>query len=161
MRNALLPALLCAMLLTGCTTFRMKAPDSMVVLNESEFSNYQWRSTTPDGVVLAVKVIEQSRKEGKNPSGTLDFWVEAIRLRLRTQAGYALIEEADVTAKTGEKGKQLRFGRDDNGTPHVYWVTLFRTDKFVHVIEAGGKRDLFEKQQKAIEAAIADYEVVQ
>jgi hypothetical protein len=40
-------------------------------------------------------------------------------------------------------------------------VTLFRTKKFVHVVEAGGKRDLFEKQQKAIEAAIADYEVVQ
>jgi hypothetical protein len=160
MRNALLLALLCASALTGCTTFKMTAPDSMVVLNEPEYSNYQWRSTTPDGVILAVKVIEQSKEEGKNPSGTLDFWTEAIRLRLRTQSGYALTGETDVTAKTGEKGKQLRFGRDDNGTPHVYWVTLFRTKRFVHVVEAGGKRDLFEKQQKAIEAAIADYEVV-
>ena len=64
MRNALLLALLCASALTGCTTFKMTAPDSMVVLNEPEYSNYQWRSTTPDGVILAVKVIEQGVKEG-------------------------------------------------------------------------------------------------
>jgi hypothetical protein len=148
-----------AMALSGCATFAIETPPRMVVLNEGDYSNYQWRATTPDGVVLAVRVIEQDDSYGSSPRGSMDFWADAIRLRLRTQSGYALIEEKVVTAKSGEEGRQLRFGRDEGTTPYVYWITLFRTDDYVHVVECGGKKELFDTNQQAIERAIASYEV--
>ena len=104
-------------------------------------------------------MIEQDTGDDDLPPASLTFWSDAVKLRLRTQAGYALIEEKDVTSADGTQGHQLRFGKDQGSEPYIYWVTLFRTEKYLHVVEAGGKKALFESNQAAIETALAGYEV--
>ena len=143
----------------GCAKFAIDTPSAMVELNESSYSNYDYRATTPDGVVVGVRVERMKEGSGNTPVGELEFWAESTQLRLRTLGGYALLDESEVTSANGVDGIQLRFGRDQDDSPYTYWVTLFVTTKFIHAIEAGGRRDLFEAAQSDIETAIQSYQV--
>jgi len=137
----------------GCgSSFAMSAPEGFVELDE-EYSNYDARFTSADGVVISVRSIEH------DPKGDLDFWVEAIQSRIRMNGGYALLETEDVRAASGQSGKQLRFGRDQNGTPFKYWVTIFVTDAHIHIVEAGGRTEQFDAAQGRVENAIASLSI--
>jgi hypothetical protein len=127
-------------------------PDDFVDLDE-ERDDYEMRATTAHGVVLATREVEN------DPEGNLDFWVDAIRNRLRRAGGYALLEEKEVTAGSGQRGKQLRFGRDERGQTFHYWITVFVTDSHVLVIEAGGRKELFEEAAERVERAIAGVQI--
>lgn len=111
------------------------------------------RATTADGVVIGVREIQNPRH------GSGDFWVDAIRNRLRRDAGYALTSEADLRAASGHAGHQLRFGHDESSRPYVYWVTVFVTPDRVFVVEAGGRREHFEAAQARVESAISTFRV--
>lgn len=147
--------ILLACVLSGCATFSMDTPGAFIELEE-EYSSYGYRSASADGVVVAVRDLENERR------GTLEFWSEAIRNRMREGQGYALLEESDVQARGGLRGKQMRFGRDANGTSYIYWVTVFaRTEgrkPRLWIIEAGGETELFEPRQQDVEAIIASFE---
>ena len=78
-----------------------------------------------------------------------------MRNTLRMHGGYALLEEVEVKAASNEAGKQLRFGRDEDGQTFLYWITLFVTPHRVYVIEAGGRKDRFEAAAAGVEAALA------
>ena len=152
--RVVLAALLASVSLTACggTASHLVAPTNFLELDEPGES-YAQRATSAEGVVLAVREVENA------PYGPLAFWVEAIKRRMRNVRGYALVEERDVRAASGEAGKQLRFGHDESGGPYHFWLTVFVTDDYVFVVEAGGKKDLFEAAQPEIERAIAGYRV--
>lgn len=142
---------------TGCVRYAIETPNSMVELDEESWSDYDLRATTAEGVVLAVRVLKARGRAGQLPQGDLSFWSEATQLRMRTREGYALLDQVDVQSSDGTEGIQLQFGRDQHDQPYVYWVTLFVTPRILHVIEAGGREDLFEANQDEIVEAIASY----
>ena len=149
-------ALTLALTLAGCGSgFTVHAPDDFVSLDDSSTHarGYALRATSADGVVMGVRTLENDRH------GSSDFWVEAIRNRLRRDQGYALTSEADVSAASGEHGHQMRFGHDDAGRPYVYWVTVFVTHDHIFVVEAGGRRDRFEPATSQVEASLATFRI--
>lgn len=155
LRSALLvPLLAAAPLLAACggTASHLTAPPNFIELDEPGES-YSQRATSAEGVVMAVREIDNDQH------GPLAFWVEAIKRRMRTVRGYALVEEKDVRAASGEAGKQLRFGHDEAGGPYFFWLTIFVTHDNVFVLEAGGKKDVFEAAQPQVERAIAAYSI--
>jgi len=133
-------------------------PSSMVELNESRHSHYRFRATTPDGVVLAVRTIRQGQNK-EVPAGSLDFWTEAVRLRLQTLGGYALLDEVEARSADGTVGTRLVFGHDQGDRPHRYWVTIYVTDRWVHVVEAGGVEEQFSAVDAEITQAMQRYRV--
>lgn len=145
------------LLFAGCggRHFEVASPDHFVELEESRQRElgYELRATSADGVVLGVRQIDNDRH------GSGEFWVEAIRNELRRGGGYALLEESEVRASTGEAGHQMRFGRDEEGHAYRYWVTVFVTHDRIFVIEAGGREDRFASAQTELEAAIASFAV--
>ncbi len=138
------------LLLSGCggATSDLTVPDDFVVLDE-EWEDYQMRATNAHGAVLGVREVDN------DVEGSLSFWVDAVKNRLRNRGGYALLEESDVSAASGHDGHQLRFGHDQNGSSYQYWVTLFVTPDTVYVVEAGGRTEVFEEAQPRVEQAIA------
>jgi hypothetical protein len=138
--------------LAGCGHhFTIDAPDDFVELEpeREQRRGYAMRATSADGVVIAVREIDDARE------GSREFWVEAIRNRLRRAGGYALLEEEDVRAASGDSGHQMRFGRDESGRPYVYWITVFVRGDRVTVVEAGGRREVFEAEADDVRRAIA------
>jgi hypothetical protein len=142
--------LLCAPLLLslgGC--LRIDTPKGFVELDDPQ--SYHYRATSATGVVLAVRSEDSRKDEG----GDLDFWSEAINRKVRRLGGYALLETRDVQTARGLPGKQLRFGQDQSGRPHLYWVSLFIDGDDLYVIEAGGPKDSFTELEAGLEKAIA------
>lgn len=145
---------LSALLLVLCTacgaSFQTQTPPGFVELDEED-SAYEYRAIDADGLVLAVREIDHE------PRGELDFWVRAIENQMRQRGGYALLDTRDVSCRTGEKGKQLRFGHDEGAKPYLYWVTVFVTKPTIYVLEAGGPKDLMTKREADLEAAVTGF----
>lgn len=148
---------LMSLLASGCASrhFAIESPDDFVELEEGRQreQGYALRSLSAYGVVLGVREIANDRH------GSRDFWVDAIRNRLRRTGAYALLEEADVRATTGEEGHQMRFGHDQDGHPYRYWVTVFVTTDRIYVVEAGGREERFVEAQALVEEAVTSFAV--
>lgn len=130
--------------IAGCGRgFDIKTPPGFVELRNQEPA-YGYRATTPEGVVISVRKLEAKDR------GDLAFWERAISLHLRDTLGYALVSTTDVSTFAGKKGRQMRYGHDENGRPFVYWVTVFPGDDVIYVLEAGGP----EEQMKSAEPQI-------
>ena len=136
----------------GCSVpFHATAPAGFVVLQDQERHGYDFRATDPDGLVLAVRSIDN------DPRGDQQFWSQAIANRLRDMGGYHLLERRDVKAKSGHAGVQFRFGHDEGRTPHLYTLTLFVTPERLFVLEAGGEKKLFESNAGKVDAFVNDF----
>jgi hypothetical protein len=123
--------------------FDVKTAPGMVALeNQHELD---WRATTPEGVVVGVRVVEDEKR------GDLAFWTQAVTLQLRDVSGYALLESADVVSADGTKGRVLKFGHDEDDKPYVYWVTIYLAQDRLFLVEAGGPKDLFERARPNVE----------
>jgi hypothetical protein len=132
-------------------TFQATTPAGFVEL-EDEYDDFDYRATSADGVVVAVREIEH------DPQGEAAFWIKAIKNRMRERAGYALLETKDVTSADGVKGTQLRFGHDqDGGKPHLYYVTLFVTPDTLFLLEAGGSKKLMTDNAADVDRAVAAF----
>lgn len=155
-----LPVLLVlASLLGACgARYAIDTPDGMVTLEEPSWSRYDERATTPHGVVLAVRTIRQGERR-EVPYGDLAFWAEATRLRMRTTAGYALLDESEVSSADGTPGVHMSFGRDQQGQPYRYDVVLFVTPRVIHVVEIGGEAERYDEIEDELTRALASYEV--
>jgi hypothetical protein len=144
--------------LAGCQSFVLKAPEDFVALDEGR-GEFALRTTNAEGVVLAVREVENDRH------GTLAFWRKAIENRVRAVNGYALLNEDEVHASTGEAGRRLSFGRDEANQAFAYELTVFVTpetflsDGHVFVVEAGGKKVDFDATADKIRAAVAGIEL--
>jgi hypothetical protein len=135
----------------GCAARLLDTPPHFLELEEADLSEYDYRATTADGVVLAARRLEHDSERG----GDLSFWVDVTSRRMREQEGYALLEQRDVKTRRGLAGKQLRFGRDDKGKTYRYWLTVFVTDDALYLVEAGGPEARFATREAVLETAIA------
>lgn len=151
-----LVALFVALGAFACTpTFA--TPRGFVDLDES--GTYDQRATTADGLVLAGREIEN------DPEGDLAFWSHAIENQMRMRGGYALLEKRAVKTEKGYSGTELRFGHDEGNRPHLYTIAIFVTmgnwlsDGTIYVVEAGGPKELVEKNAASIDWAIRNTRV--
>lgn len=143
--------LLVALMAAGCgSSFFLPAPPGFVELEDQEPA-YDYRATSADGVVIGVREIDHE------PKGDMSFWQQAVQNRLRTMAGYALLDTREVVTQSGLKGKQLRFGYDSDGRPMRYDVTLFVTDDHIYVVEFGGPQDEMNKQSRYLDWVLDNF----
>jgi hypothetical protein len=132
-------------------------PKGFVDLDQG--GTYDQRATTADGLVLAGREIEN------DPEGDLAFWSRAVENQMRMRGGYALIDKHAVKNAKGKDGEVLRFGHDEGNKPHVYFVALYVTkgnwlrDGTIYVLEAGGPKELIEKNTASIAWAIRNVRV--
>ncbi len=149
------------LLAAGCAGpgFALEPPADFLLLEPRRGSGWALRATSADGVVLGVRELPNERQ------GTLAFWRDAVRERLRVGKGYALVGEEPVRAASGEEGVRLCFGRDEGGRAYTYWVTLFTapggalSPPRLLLVEAGGEREAFSELEPALAQAVAGLEV--
>jgi hypothetical protein len=144
-------SLLSLLALSACGSASFQTPAHFAKL--AKHDAYQQRATNPEGVVIAARRFDVAEP------ASLAFWSEAIVQRLRGGEGYALLGTRDVRAKSGQAGKLMRFGRDQNGHTFDYWVALFPKANELYLVEAGGRRDRFEKATGEVERAIASVSI--
>ena len=137
---------------SGCgPSFQAATPPGFVVLDE-EYPAYDYRATTADGLVLAVREVEHE------PQGDVSFWVRAIENEMRMRGGYAHLETKTVKNRQGLEGRQLWFGHDEGSKPHLYIVTLFVTPKWIYLLEAGGTKEQVDKQRTQLTWAVDNFQ---
>ncbi len=139
-------------MVAGCGghDFFVAAPPGFVELEDQE-PTFDYRATSADGVVIAVRQIEHK------PKGDQAFWVQAIKNRMREKAGYALLRTSEVTTKSGMKGTKLEFGHDENGQSMLYTVTLFVTEKNLFLLEFGGTKEEVTRQSRYLDWVIENF----
>jgi len=145
--------LLFVLLLVGCKPVDIKTAPGFLQLKEE--GSYAYRATTPERVVVAVRVEDM---EGDG-SDDLSFWTRALTLQMRDGNGYALLETHDVQSLDGVKGKQLRFGHDEDGKPFSYLLTFFPTGKKLVLVEAGGMKPQFDAAASSVQWMIQSVRV--
>lgn len=134
MTTALRPLLLAALLLASACgrPFVPPTPGSFTELKDQV--GFDYRAVSADGVVLGVQA------HPNDPKVDLAFAERAFEQQMQA-GGYALLEKRDVKSGNGLTGKQFRLGHDEANNPHLYYVTLFVTDEYVYVLEAGGTKE--------------------
>jgi hypothetical protein len=135
----------------ACTNFTAATPPGFVELDDQEL--YDYRATSADGIVIGVRELDN------DPEGGLDFWARAVENQLRNRGGYALIETRAVKSKDGVTGKQFRFGHDESGTPHLYYLTVFVTPDTIQLVEIGGTKALMLAHASETDLAVANFAV--
>jgi hypothetical protein len=130
---------------TACgRPFKVETAPGFVELQNQD-PPYAYRSMAPEGVVVAVRVVDNDNK------GDLDFWTRTVTLRMRQLNGYALLGSGDVQALDGTKGKELQFGHDENGKPYLYRTRLFVAQSRLFVVEAGGLQDNMTRYKASVD----------
>ena len=114
--------------------------------------DYDDRVTSPRGVVVGARI------ERNQPRANLEFWAEAIDLRLRAQ-GYTAEAPKAVKARNGIPGRSLRYTYWDGTRQNRYWVDVFATDQRVILVEAAGDKGDFDAAQDTLEATMLDVRV--
>ncbi|MBK8253095.1 MAG: serine/threonine protein kinase [Polyangiaceae bacterium] len=151
MKTSLFAAVLMVFALAGCgRPFKAATPTGFVDLGD-KYADDEYRATTADGMVLGVRAFKNE------PKGELDFWVKVIENRMRDTSGYALLGTKEAKDRAGNVGKTLRFGHDESGVPHLYYLTVFVNDDHVFLLEAGGSKDLVEKHEEQIAWSISNF----
>ncbi len=141
-----------ALALTGCgRPFKIKTSPGFVELENQ--GDYAYRSTTPEGVVLAVRVVDDEER------GDLDFWAKAITLQLRDVSGYASLESREIASADGTKGRLLRFGHDEDNKPFEYWVAFFLAQSRIFILESGASKTEMDRARPALEAMLKSLRV--
>ena len=125
--------------LAGCGRPYAAATPPGFVEFEDRYEGDEYRAATPDGVVLGIRAFDNE------PKGEITFWVRAIQNRLRDQGGYALLETRPIVDRAGLRGTQMRFGHDEEKSPHLYYLTVFVTEDRVFLLEAGGQKAQIER----------------
>lgn len=129
----------------GCGT-KMEVPAGFVPLDQ--FGDYDVRAVSADGVVIG-------RKTEDNPeNGTIEFWAEAIQIRLAARTGYKLSSSDAVESLYGTPGRLLTWDVDRSGAPYRYMLAVFVDGKDVILAEAGGPVEAFKKHAGAIRLAL-------
>ena len=136
---------------TGCgRPFVPATPPGFVDLGD-RFADDEYRAMTADGVVLGIRSFEN------DPKGEPAFWARALERRMRQMGGYALIEKRTVKSRGGLEGISFRLGHDEGKVPHLYYVTIFVSEKRIYLLEAGGARSEMERMAPQIEWSIRNF----
>ncbi len=133
-------------------SFQATTPPGFVELEDEPHDDFDYRATSADGLVIAVRQLEHK------PTGEISFWVTAIKNRMRERGGYALLDEVAVQSADGVAGTQLRFGHDEeSGKPHLYYLAVFVTPDSIYLVEAGGTKDLMTANEAKVQQAVASF----
>jgi hypothetical protein len=144
MRSVLTGVLALSLLTLACgRPFEVKSAPGFVPLEHQ--ADYDWRATTPEGVVVGLRVVEDEKR------GDLGFWTQAVVLQLREVSGYALLDNVETASADGTKGRLLKFGHDEDGKPYVYWLAIYPAQSRLFLVEAGGAKDTFERAKPNVE----------
>ena len=139
--------LISLLIVLGCTAcgrpFDITTPAGFIELDDQQ-PQFAYRATDANGVVSGVRVIEAEERED------LEFWEQAVSLRLQQVSGYELDITEEQLSADGSAGVRLRFRRKEHGATYVYWVTLFAAQERIFVLEVGGE----EQHVKAAEAQL-------
>lgn len=141
----------------GCgRPYEAETPEGFVELTDGardyDPGAHEYRASTADGVVIGVRAWDNE------PTADLALAVRALENRVRLGEGYALLAKKEVAAKDGTKGMRLEFGHDESSNPHLYSVSVFVTDDFVYLVEAGGKKDLIEGAKASIDWFVKNFD---
>lgn len=130
----------------GCgRPFDVKTAPGFIELQAQAEEGYLYRATTPDGVVIGMRVIEDEER------GDLSFWVRTLTNQLRDVKGYALLETTDTKSRDGTPGKRLRFGSDEGKKPYTYELALFQAQGRLFLVETGGPKEQVERARPSLE----------
>jgi hypothetical protein len=128
----------------GCgRPFKIDTAPGFIELKNQE--SFAYRSATPEGVVVGVRVIEDGDR------ADLTFWTKTVLMQLREGMSYALLELKDIESKDGTKGKLLRFGHDDAGKPFEYQVALYVAQGRLFLVEAGAAQPEMDKARASVD----------
>lgn len=106
--------------------------------------DYDDRVTSARGVVIGARV------ESNDPKANLEFWAEAIDLRLRAK-GYVVEDAKDIKSDNGIPGRGLRYTYFDGTRQNRYWLDVFATDRHVVLVEAAGDKGDFDAAKETVE----------
>jgi hypothetical protein len=145
LRVTLVTLVACALPACGRPFQIATAPGFVELQNQPAASDYEYRSTTPEGVTLGVRVVADEKR------GDLAFWTRALTLQLRDVTGYALLGTFDVRTSDDTPGKLLKMGHDEDGKPYGYWLAVFMAQDRLYLVEAGGPAAEMDRTQPQIE----------
>ncbi|MDP3277120.1 MAG: hypothetical protein Q8Q09_18150 [Deltaproteobacteria bacterium] len=146
--------LILALGLQACATFSMQTPTGFARANTAS-NAYDYRAVSAYGVAMGIRSV---RNEQQAP---IEFWSEVIDRRLTRSGHYRTAGSLEVRTLRGATGRTLKYtmGDGQNGGAS-YWVTLFVTRDWVHVVEAGGTTEAFTRAQAEVERAIRTFDGV-
>jgi hypothetical protein len=156
MNARIISVLLVSLAVGGCgAAFELELPPRFVELDAKaqKVVGYAKRATTADGVVVAVRVIDNAAK------GDIVFWQEAITIEMRDRRGYALLDDAELRVASGQAGRLLRFGHDEEGEAYRYWVGILVDEQRIFLVEAGGAEKVFEPVEGDVEKAVRGFRI--
>jgi hypothetical protein len=143
------------LLSAGCgSKVAIKTPSGFADVTEQSEGGYDYRATSADGVVIAVKRIKREPRNAE-PS----FWYQAVENQLRQKGGYARLSSNPVKSADGVEGLQIVFGHDQNGHPFLYNVAVFLTPKTIVVAEFGGRKDKVDEHAAGLTASLQSLSV--
>ena len=124
-----------ALLTAACgPTSKLSAPDGFAHVG----GEYDDRVASASGVVIGTRVV------ANEPKANLDFWTQAIDLRLR-QKGYEPYEQPqDVKSETGLPGRSLHYVFFDGTRKNRYFVDVYATSRRILLVEAAGDATDFD-----------------
>ncbi len=131
--------------LTACgPASRLSAPDGFAHVG----GNYDDRVASANGIVVGTRAFPNE------PKANLDFWAQAIDLRLR-QHGYELTEQPqDVKSNSGLPGRSLHYSFFDGTRKNRYFVDVYATDRRLLLVEAAGDASDFDANMPKVASAM-------
>ena len=124
-------SLAAAPIVTGCgpASGLSSAPDGFARLGGDQFDD---RVGSATGVVVATRVVPNE------PKANLDFWTQAIDLRLQ-QRGYVRTDAPkDVKSTSGLAGRSLHYTYNDGTRENRYFLDVYATSRRILLVEATG-----------------------
>jgi hypothetical protein len=123
---------------------RLSAPDGFAHLG----GDFDDRVASATGVVVGTRAVPNE------PKANLDFWAQAIDLRLRQQ-GYELTEQPqDVKNDKGLPGRSLHYTFFDGTRKNRYFVDVYATDRRLLLVEAAGDASDFDANMPKVVATM-------
>jgi len=106
----------------------LSAPDGFAHVG----GEYDDRVASANGVVIGTRAV------ANDPKANLDFWAQAIDLRLRAR-GYEPSEQPqDVKSDSGIPGRSLHYVFFDGTHKNRYFIDVYATNRRILVVEAAG-----------------------
>ncbi|MBH25406.1 MAG: hypothetical protein CMH57_13355 [Myxococcales bacterium] len=132
---------------------QVTVPDGYVELDEDElYGSMAQKLVSADGAVVLVREREHE------PSGSLDFWVEAFEREIALGRGYTLLESNPVKAGRLE-GRLLHFKGSYREEVYLYDVALFVTEDLIITVETASLEEDRERHEAAFAAAVKSLSV--
>ena len=129
---------------SGCASSHLVAPDGFAHVG----GEYDDRVASANGVVIGTRVVKN------DPKANLDFWAQAIDLRLRSR-GYEPTEQPqDVKSTSGLEGRALRYVYFDGTYKNRYFVDVYMSGGRILLVEAAGTVTDFDAAGPAVIATM-------